>query len=101
MTGGPRVCDNCSPATELTCPRTTLCDFTSLILSRNADQCSRYTCTEGEMYALIGSQPTVIDGAVCDRTSQLIWKTTDGQVVGRNLRATCALREFYSTYERN
>nr|CDJ87080.1 Protein of unknown function C6 domain containing protein [Haemonchus contortus] len=42
------------------------------------------------MYAYVNLQSTQVDGAVCDRDSQLVWKTIDGQTYGKTLQATCA-----------
>ncbi|VDM78154.1 unnamed protein product [Strongylus vulgaris] len=83
------VCDNCSPAKELSCPKTTVCNFSLLKQSKNSDQCSIYACEQGELLAQVGLQAEAIEGAVCDRDNQLIWKTTKGELLGRNLQATC------------
>ncbi|EYC10998.1 hypothetical protein Y032_0053g2419 [Ancylostoma ceylanicum] len=83
------VCDNCSPATELTCPQGNRCDFTLLKRSKNGAKCSKYACKQGHMLAQIGSEPGRISSAVCDRDKQLTWKADTGELLGEDLYATC------------
>ncbi|VDO57870.1 unnamed protein product [Haemonchus placei] len=92
MPGDDPVCDNCASAAELTCEESNICDFSLLRRSKNGASCSTYSCSAGQMYAYIHRQSTPVDGAICDRDSQLVWKTTDGQAYGKTLQATCAFR---------
>ncbi|CAJ0595742.1 unnamed protein product [Cylicocyclus nassatus] len=84
-----QVCDNCSPAKELTCPTATVCDFSLLKQTTNSEKCLTYDCKQGSLLAQVGQQPEAITSAVCDRNNQLIWKTSGGELLGRNLQATC------------
>ncbi|VDO57869.1 unnamed protein product [Haemonchus placei] len=90
MPGDDPVCDNCASAVALTCPQSNVCDFSRLKKLKNGASCSTYSCSEGQMYAYVNLQSTQVDGAVCDRDSQLVWKTIDGQTYGKTLQATCA-----------
>lgn len=53
----------------------------------------RYSCSKGQMMAYVNLISSEIDRAVCDKNSQLVWKTETGEVYGKTLQATCAFRK--------
>ncbi|EPB77891.1 hypothetical protein ANCCEY_02975 [Ancylostoma ceylanicum] len=99
MMEGP-VCDNCSPATELTCPQGTLCDFTLLQRSKNEAKCSTpitysmdtqgcavAACASGQMFS--AGQPA--QNAICANGGYLI----NGKIVSQ---VACGLRQCSEAY---
>ncbi|KAK5985773.1 hypothetical protein GCK32_011531 [Trichostrongylus colubriformis] len=85
--GEDLVCDNCAAATQLTCPQSYICDFSLLKRSKNGALCSTYSCSKGQMVAYVGLESIDVEGAVCDRANQLIWKSPSA--LGILACATC------------
>ncbi|VDO96721.1 unnamed protein product [Heligmosomoides polygyrus] len=82
------LCNNCAAATDLPCSEEHMCDSSYLKRSKNGAQCSTYSCSKGQMMAYVNLISSEIDRAVCDKNSQLVWKTETGEVYGKTLQAT-------------